>query len=176
MMRKTRFVSCVAVVAAILSGCSLIGTHAESKPACDGFDLAHSGESLGSGTRLRNELENAATRPGPVRFIDITRAAGWSDDWTRMVEVPAGTKGAELNSVAHTTESCWKGLPAVPDDDQAAVDYFLFIKDEPGANSRPVQAVQQSSGNIGRIYFHNNEPLTTESVLIAGGKALVAQP
>ncbi|MTE14148.1 hypothetical protein [Nocardia aurantiaca] len=109
-------------------------------------------------------------------FIDITHAAGWSDDRTRMVEVSAGTKGAELNSVAHTTESCWKGLPPVPDDDETAVNYFLFVKDEPGVNSRPVQAVQQSSGDIGRIYFHNNEPLTAESVLIAGGKALVAQP
>ncbi|MEU1209165.1 hypothetical protein [Nocardia sp. NPDC005825] len=175
-MRKIRFISCVAVVAAILSGCSLTGTHAESKPTCDGFDLAHNGEALGSGTRLRNELENIATRPGPVRFIDITRAAGWSDDWTRMVNVQAGTKDAELNSIAHTTESCWKGLPPVPDDDRAAVSYFLFIRDESGAKSRPVQAVQQSAGSIGKVYFHNDEPLTAESVLIAGGKALVAQP
>lgn len=164
------------VAAATLSGCTAAGIGDDKKPACQGFDIAKSGAALGSGERLRAELENAAKRVGPVRLIDITRAAGWSDDWTRMVKVDPGMTGSELNNDAGTHESCWQGLPPFPGSDRHVDGSYLFVKDEGGLQQRPVQAVRWPLGSSGVLFFGDRRALTGETVLIASGRSLTSQP
>ncbi|MFF2557910.1 hypothetical protein ACFVUS_43425 [Nocardia sp. NPDC058058] len=165
------------MTASILGGCSLAGTHDDSKPACTaGFDIGRAAETLGSADRFFTEYQNAEKRAEPVRLGDITRAAGWSDDWVRMVEVPPNITERDLNRDAGTSENCWRGLPRGDGSDHTVYGYYLFVKNEGGPmKTVPVQSVRWPKA-VRVVGFENRRALAIDTLLLPDHGGLVPAP
>ncbi|MFJ4653094.1 hypothetical protein ACIP5Y_17665 [Nocardia sp. NPDC088792] len=142
----------------------------DSKPACSGFDVSKPSRALGSADRFYTELQSAGKRAEPVRLGDITRAAGWSDNWAGMVEVPPYITGAELNSAAETSEHCWLGLPRGDGSDRTVYGYYLFTEQvgNPPVN-KPVKPLMWPNA-VRELSFGNRRSLSADTVLVPTAK------
>ncbi|MFF0607854.1 hypothetical protein ACFYUD_04190 [Nocardia tengchongensis] len=158
------------MAAIALSGCSNSATHQADTPACTStFDFGKKTETLGSSEQLNTELRNAVQRGDSFQLADVTRAAGWSDNWDRMVKVQVNIKAQQLNQNAGTT-NCWANLPESDGEGYRPPQFYLFVKD-----GQPVQKVQWPDP-WALIDFGAHTALTKDSTLgIAKGK-IVAQP
>ncbi|WP_330250170.1 hypothetical protein OG874_28450 [Nocardia sp. NBC_00565] len=95
-----------------------------------------------------------------AKLIDVTRAAGWTDDWVRMVEVRASTTEADLNQHANMAGYCWKHLPTTGYREGPEQGYYLFLD-----QVKPVQVVSWS-GNKKPLEVRDLGALTAESLLV----------
>ncbi|MGQ4616334.1 hypothetical protein [Nocardia sp. R7R-8] len=171
---KIRYLIVTALTVPMLSGC--YSTVAQEEP-CDTniFSFGSGEEPLGSYSSFNKALSEAGKAPNPVTLGDVTRAAGWTDGWDRMIDVFSPTTAEELHNAAHTTKDqvCWKNWPTRKYTDDAVPEgYYLFL-----ANGKPVQAVRwsldQSLLSLGRL-----PELTPHSVLVPDphGPGLIPAP
>lgn len=162
---KIRYFALVAVVMPMMSGCfGKVPPSAEEVCGSNIFNFHGNDQPLGAGRRLEEEIRNAAAAGAPTTLGDITRSAGWSDNWDRMIEVYPDEKVDRLNSDAQTDlpEPCWQGLPRRRDWDDPSVGYYLFL-----SNGRPVQAVEWDSYEQPPLSRHRKiSPLTPLSALV----------
>ncbi|WP_067534756.1 hypothetical protein [Nocardia crassostreae] len=170
-MHTIRSIAFATAVAGLLSGCSSLANQGVAEPVCSAtFDLLNNAEVLGSGERFNAELERSKKRTEPFLMVEVTRAAGWSDDWDRLVEVQTNTTSGKLNKKAETA-SCWKNLPESHGDEYDPPEFYLFVKD-----GKPVQAVRWPSV-VGVIRFGDHAAVTKESVMAIDDRGWVsAQP
>ncbi|MFB8007717.1 hypothetical protein [Nocardia sp. NPDC056000] len=170
-MKNLGGVILAATLATLVSGCSSdAGDKVEAPPCAATFDVSNSPETLGSGARFNAELQNVKTRTEPFPLVEVTNAAGWSDDWDRVVEVRVNTTGAKLNGKAETAGYCWKNIPESDGEGFRPQEYWLFVKD-----GRPVQSVRWQGPTP--VLQVGSGALTKESMLAADGKGwIVPQP
>ena len=125
---------------------------------------------LGSSPRLHEKMLEAHNSMQTIAMVDLTRAAGWSDDWDRMVVVGEHTEQGDLNSRAQTPDYCWKNLPPTsPMSDRASDRFYLFVRD-----NRPVQFVQYRASET-PIEMPKGAAATKETVLVFSGSYLWPQ-
>ncbi|WP_327115390.1 hypothetical protein OHB12_01395 [Nocardia sp. NBC_01730] len=167
----------VAALVPILSGC--IGPFASSSSPelpCNAEVVNFYGniETLGSGTRFTEELGKAARDSDSVTLIEVTRAAGWTDGWERMVDVQPAMDPEDLSRAAqaNVAPGCWKGIPAKQDSStEVPWGYYLFF-----ANNRPVQKIIWT-GDKKPLRLNDRLALAPPSVLIRDPKGrLVPAP
>ncbi|GAB0107847.1 hypothetical protein JMUB6875_68470 [Nocardia sp. JMUB6875] len=150
----------------MLSGCSGAVRHNVAVPVCTStFDISAKAEVLGSNARLNDEIEKASKRSGTFQAVDITRAAGWSDDWDRMVQVRVNVTMAKLNRNAGTA-SCFKNLPESDGEGYRPTQFYLFVKD-----GKPVQSVPWP--NVTSTLQFGDGVLTKDSVLSVDAKGWI---
>ncbi|WP_405485925.1 hypothetical protein [Nocardia sp. NBC_00511] len=134
------------------------------------FSAREAREPLGYSKTLYQKMLDAQESRQTVPMLDITRAAGWSDEWDRMVDVWEHTDEAELNSRAQTPGYCWDGLPAsAPDSDHPSDGFYLFVRD-----GRPVQFVRYQLSRY-PIQLLRGVVVTKETVLTYQGSKLRPQ-
>lgn len=136
------------------------------------FDFGTSSEAqpLGSSKALYQKMLEAQENKQTIPVLDITHAAGWSDEWDRMVDVGEHTNQAELNSRAQTPGYCWKGLPPTSAmSDRPSDGYYLFVRD-----NKPVQFIQYRP-SMYPILMLTGVVVTKESVLTYYGSKLKPQ-
>ncbi|WP_306360333.1 hypothetical protein [Nocardia sp. CC227C] len=159
-MLKARKTAVATVAAIFIGGCSSTPQEDLAVPVCTStFDLHDRAEPLGAGERLNAELTNFIRSAEPFLMVDVTRAAGWSDEWDRMVQVSTGTTAEKLNRNAGT-EYCWENLPTSAGFDESyPPEFYLFTRD-----GQPVQTVRWPEA-VSIIQFGDHDALTKESVL-----------
>ncbi|WP_378733787.1 hypothetical protein [Nocardia brasiliensis] len=151
----------LAAVAVSMVGACTASTDQPAAQNCTGtFDFADRVETLGSSSRFDAELRSVAAGTEGATLIDITRAAGWTDGWERLVEVRASTKEADLNAKAGTPGQCWKNLPTTGHRDGPEQGYYLFVD-----KGKPVQVVSWS-GNKKPLEVRGRGALTAETLLV----------
>ncbi|WP_156371038.1 hypothetical protein [Nocardia arizonensis] len=146
-------------------------------PQCAGemVDIHSHGDVIGSVTRFNDELERVVGTQSRATLLDITRAAGFSDEWDRMVDVYPGIDPVDLNRAAAVdlAAQCWRGLPGKWSyDDNAGIprgDYVFFRA------GRPVQAVFWSADRK-LIDIDAGVGLTPESLLVTDPRKRVLRP
>ncbi|SUA76552.1 Uncharacterised protein [Nocardia otitidiscaviarum] len=170
-MHNTRMGVFAAIAIVWLSGCSETSQQDLAVPRCEStFDLLEVPESLGSSDRFNAALEDFSNREGSYRLGDITAAAGWIEDWDRVVEVRTNITDGKLNHKAET-ESCWRNLPESDGEGYRPQEYYLFIK-----NKEPVQVVPWPDV-VGELKFGDHGALTRDSLLSSDGNGwIVAHP
>lgn len=166
----------LAVLVSLITSCGIFGPPdgpAQKKEQQDcsrgTFDFAPAGgaQPLGSSDLLYQKMREAQRNMQTIAMLDLTHAAGWSDDWDRMVDVWEHTEHAELNSRAQTPGYCWKHLPpSSPMSDRPSDGFYLFIKDQ-----RPVQFIRYRPSEL-PIQLLRGVVVTKETVLISSGTYL----
>jgi hypothetical protein len=171
MMERAMNLKCLALVSVLvplLSAC--LG---KSTPAADTecytevLELNESSEILGSSARFDAELQNAGRDSEPVTLGDVTRAAGWTDGWDRMVDVQPGMGAAELSRAAkvYPIPGCWRGIPDEIDSGTSVPwGYYLFL-----ANGKPAQVVRWT-GDKKPLRLGDRIALTPPSILVRDPK------
>ncbi|WP_405485773.1 hypothetical protein [Nocardia sp. NBC_00511] len=149
------------VILPLLAGCA-----ERAKPAgkaCGSeIRLDPAPEPLGSSKALTAEFTTAGNMEQPISFGEVTRAAGWSDQWDTMINVSSAMDDDWLNKMAETSpDTCWKGLPPRSGSDPASFGYYVFLNER-----QVVQSVRWFTGH--RVLdFRAGERLTHDTALIA---------
>ncbi|MEV4129836.1 hypothetical protein [Nocardia sp. NPDC049707] len=128
----------LAVVAGLVpvllaAGCGLDQSagnrEAEGTECRASFDVQSGGSLPSGGFTLLTAARHAASGDVPVKMVEITRAAGFHDEWDTMVVITPGMKAEKLNELANTPGMCWEKLPGPYDDDRPKTAYYLFLRD-----------------------------------------------
>jgi hypothetical protein len=124
-------IAAFSVIFFICSGCALSSDrHATDSPRNCVSELSFPtrNETLGSGMMFRKENNAAADRGEPTTLRTITRAAQWSDNWDRVVEVRPNITPEQLDQATGTSGICWKDIPKDSiGDDVLPEGYYLFL-------------------------------------------------
>ncbi|WP_433599593.1 hypothetical protein ACQPXH_28805 [Nocardia sp. CA-135953] len=160
-MAKLNHVLLVSVTVSTLTACTSSTDRADDQTCTGTFDFsAPYAEPLGSSKRFDAALRDVAKGSDEAMLIEITRAAGWTDDWERLVEVRISTEVADLNKNANTPGQCWKHLPTMDYREGSEQGYYLFVD-----KGKPVQVVSWS-GNKKPLEVRDRGALTAESMLV----------
>ncbi|MBF6302884.1 hypothetical protein IU459_35995 [Nocardia amamiensis] len=142
MITARRMIPILAAIMAMLvsTGCGVLlrSNESNSEAHCANvYTMSTNVDNLGSTSAFTREAMKAATGTGPITLADIARAAGWSDGWDRMVDVPQNITAEELNRRANTPANCWKSLPRPynSDGDGPPNGLYLFLKDDKAVQS-----------------------------------------
>ncbi|MEU0540569.1 hypothetical protein ABZ319_11905 [Nocardia sp. NPDC005978] len=101
------------------------------------------------------QFRRFAAGNSPVKFVEVTRAAGLSDDWELLAEATPGMTSAELSKNAGTI-GCWKNIPEAEED--SGHGYYVFTK-----GTKVVQVVPWQGNRP--LELQNRRALTAESVV-----------
>ncbi|MFE0752229.1 hypothetical protein [Gordonia sp. NPDC058843] len=107
------------------------------------FHLWSNDQPLGPSDEFLRVAREIAATPGAVTDLDkVSRRAGWSGRWDRVVVVGGSTSSADLNELAGTTGICFDGFNG-GDSDSGFNGHYVFFdgphpKQAAGAGSRPV--------------------------------------
>ncbi|MFE3754367.1 hypothetical protein ACFXO9_08680 [Nocardia tengchongensis] len=146
----------------LLAGCGVKQDKPVAKTCQSEIRLDSKPEPLGSSKALSAEFKAAGNKEQSVSFGEVTRAAGWSDNWDTVIDVSSAMDDNWLNKMAETPPgTCWKGLPPRIGSDPASFGYYVFLKDR--------QVVQSVTWDTGYrvLEFRANERLTHETMLNA---------
>ncbi|UGT41834.1 hypothetical protein LTV02_39055 [Nocardia yamanashiensis] len=172
-MKKAVLLS-VLLALPLLNACAFpLPKQKSDAPACLAeWDLRNSGEPLGSGALLLEELQKATSSANPqgTPFVEIAHKAGWSDGWDRMVDVYEDIKESDLNMTAQTEGYCWRNVPTDAGSNFAPTGFYLFVKDQ-----KPVQAIEWRVQH-NPVNLRPGQAATPQSVMIVKGSFLVPQP
>ncbi|MEU2174109.1 hypothetical protein ABZ552_07800 [Nocardia sp. NPDC019219] len=133
-----------AVTLCLLAGaaCSTSNDHGETASQCSAnFDLESRAEPLGSATELRRSIRERAAQPGTYSLRTLTEAAGWHDQWDRVVIAESGLPAENLNSAANLPGYCWSNLPE-SGFDRPTDNFYIFI-----TGSAPTQVIRSAQGS-----------------------------
>lgn len=151
----------VFIAVSTLSACTFLTDRADDQTCTGTFDFSPPwAEPLGSNNRFDAALREVAKGTDGATLIEITRAAGWTDGWERLVEVRVSTEVADLNKNANTPGQCWKHLPTMGYREGPEQGYYLFVD-----KGKPVQVVSWS-GDRKPLEVRDRGALTAESVLV----------
>lgn len=155
-----RYAALIAMLIPALGACTSTPSNSGDNPdPCpNGHEFHNDLQNLGSSSRLIEEFRNSASRNESTTLIDITRAAGMSDNWDRMTAVFPNMSATTLNDKAGT-EGCWKNLPQIGSG-SPQFGYYVFIKD------KNVVQVAQWMGQDGPLKLRGYPSLTSDSVLV----------
>ncbi|MFR9751383.1 hypothetical protein ACL02S_10135 [Nocardia sp. 004] len=172
---KIKSLIVTAAMVPMLSGC--FANQPDAEP-CETniFNFRSKEEPLGSATDFDEAARTAAQGSAPVTLGEVTRAAGWDDNWDRMFDVFLPTNSEKLYEQTQTNKNqiCWKNWPEplAIDDDHVPGGLYLFFADD-----KPVQAVSWPFDQKFLSTKHLSE-LTPQTVLIPdpSGPKLVPAP
>lgn len=164
--RATISILAATVAISLLTGCGVLSrpNRSDSEAGCaNSYTVTSSIDNLGSVREFTRQAMKAATGTEPVTLTDIAHAAGWSDDWDRMVDVPQDITAEELNRRAGTPGNCWEDLPTPysSDGDGPPRGYYLFLKED-----KAVQAVGWYYGHDQAFDFRGQDAIYPATVLI----------
>lgn len=160
------FVVCAAI--APVSGCSALPSTDRAAPTmqCEvEFRIDDNIQPLGPSEQFRLAASKlAAARPTATTTLDeVSREAGWTGRWDRVIQASDNTDSETINAAAGTTGVCFLGISRSDPDFGAQGDYIFF--DGP----RPVQTMYwDGSTEIMRALgaspsIQRDEPLTAET-------------
>ncbi|MET7767405.1 hypothetical protein [Nocardia sp. NPDC005366] len=161
---RIKYLALIMFLVPAASGC--FGTKPSTEPICLGETVSVNGplDKLGSATRFNEELSQIVERRGEVTMGELTRAAGWSDAWDRVVDVYGGIDAADLSRAAQSgpAAECWRGLPTrgSSSSDRPAQGFYLFL-----SGGKLVQKVLWSADRKW-IEMGRGVGLTPESLLV----------
>ncbi|WP_433566429.1 hypothetical protein ACQP1O_15210 [Nocardia sp. CA-151230] len=151
----------------LLAGCAAKHQKPAAKVCQSEMRLDSKPQPLGSSEALSAEFNTAGSGQQAISLGEVTRAAGWSDDWDTLIEASSAMDDDWLNKIAQTPPgTCWKGLPPRIGSDPASFGYYVFLKDR-----QVVQSVMWDTG-YKPLGFHSDERLTHETMLNPKGGGL----
>lgn len=154
LLRSTAAILCLLAGA----GCSTSDDRGEAAAQCSAnFDLESRAEPLGSATELRRSVRERAEQPGTYSLRALTEAAGWDDQWDRVVIASSGLPAEKLNSAANLPGYCWSNLPD-SGFDRPIDNFYVFI-----TGSSPTQVVRSAQGSELFRGVHSGDVLGPES-------------
>ncbi|MBF6231828.1 hypothetical protein [Nocardia farcinica] len=137
-MRRIRVIAVVALAAAVSVACA---GRQDAAPGCAGtFSVKSAGEPLGPSSALVTAVRDRSTVAGQVSLAEVTTAAGWSNQWDRMIPVHAGAERERLNEAAGLPGFCWPDLPRHDFDAGEHPVFYVFID-----GATPRQAVRATT-------------------------------
>ncbi|MET7770266.1 hypothetical protein [Nocardia sp. NPDC005366] len=100
------------------------------------FDVPSDGKAPGEKFTVLPAARHAATGATPVTMADITRGAGFLDEWDTMIVITPGMTPHRLNELTHVMDTCWENLPdGSYDEDVPTTAYYLYL-----LNGKPLRA------------------------------------
>ncbi|MET7772797.1 hypothetical protein [Nocardia sp. NPDC005366] len=94
------------------------------------FDVPVGGKAPGKSFTLLSAAQHAATGNTPVTMAEITRAAGFLDEWDTVVVITPSMTPHRLNELTNIIDTCWENLPdGSYDEDVATTAYYLYLRD-----------------------------------------------
>ncbi|MBF6236416.1 hypothetical protein IU474_04895 [Nocardia otitidiscaviarum] len=161
----------LAVLLPWTAACGEAGTRTAPESVCrETHNLAVAAtQQTEAGGRFDDALERAGRDGQPVTMIDITRSAGWADDWDRMIEVRAGATDDVINQRAHTVEHCWEGTGRSGAGGGNASEgppsgYYVFTRDNGAAGVEFVRAVRWYGDRL-QLKMGGRDALGPETVM-----------
>ncbi|MFJ9743721.1 hypothetical protein [Streptomyces sp. NPDC101166] len=171
---KAMTVVLLAVVLPLATACGG-ETRSSSQPVCT---VTHqlsveATKQTEAGGRFDAALARAGRDSQPVMMIDITRSAGWADDWDRMTEVRAGSTDEQINQRAHTTGHCWQGTGRSGTGNGNASEgppsgYYIFTKDDGVGGAEFVRAVRWYGDKL-QLKMSGRDVLVPDTVMSRTG-------
>ncbi|MGV9970434.1 hypothetical protein [Nocardia beijingensis] len=138
LLRITAVILCLVAGAA----CSTSDDRGETASQCSAdFDLESRAEPLGSAIELRRSIRERAAQPGTYSLRTLTEAAGWNDQWDRVVIASSGLSAEKLNSAANLPGYCWSNLPD-SGFDRPIDNFYVFI-----TGRTPTQVIRAAQGS-----------------------------
>ncbi|MFC9993505.1 hypothetical protein [Nocardia sp. NPDC127526] len=151
----------------LLAGCAAKHEKPAAKTCLSEIRLDSEPQPLGSSQALTAAIKTAGRGQQPVSLGEVTRAAGWSDEWDTVIDASAARDDERMNASAQIpTGTCWKGLPPRIGSDPVPSGYYVFLKDR-----QVVQSVMWDTGHE-FLVFGSVERLTHESMLNPKGGEL----
>ncbi|MEV0461437.1 hypothetical protein AB0I30_07255 [Nocardia tengchongensis] len=151
----------------LLAGCA--AKHQSYAERCPSeIRLSQEPQPLGSSKALTEAIRTAGGGQQAISFGEVTRAAGWSDDWDAVIDASAAHEDDLMNKWAETPPgTCWAGLPPrFGASDPVPSGYYVFLKDR-----KVVQSVKWDTGHK-PMEFGSAGRLTHESMLNPKGGQL----
>ncbi|GAB4583876.1 hypothetical protein [Nocardia sp. IFM 10818] len=151
----------------LLAGCAAKPEKTAAKTCQSEIRLDREPQPLGSSEALTAALKTAGNGEQAISLGEVTRAAGWSDDWDTVIDASTAREDDRMNKSAQTPPgTCWRGLPPQNNSDPAPYGYYVFLKDR-----QVVQSVVWYTGHR-VLEFGSVERLTHESMLNPKGGGL----
>lgn len=170
MIMKATTALFLAALIPLMTACGAAETQSSPKPACK---VTHqlsveATKQTEAGGRFDAALERAGRDGQPATMIDITRSAGWADDWDRMIEVRSGSTDEQINQRAHTVDHCWEGIGRSNASEGPPAGYYVFTKENGSAGADFVRVVRWYGDKL-QLKMTGREALAPDSVMSRSG-------